>query len=172
MKEGCLDPRKKTKIYSKGRTRGVRIVYALAILLWLFCIWALELYDTTWLGYLILALPILLFVIGMINACSLTVEVEETIFSFSYLSISLLIVFPLLAWIAKDYVQDKEKLIQIMIIAVVFALLSLFDIWVRPKWLTVVRHLKSIFQTLALTLLIFALYAYYLGRDRSNGTLV
>lgn len=159
------DPRKKTKTYSQRRVTGVRIVYILAILLWVIIVWCLRLYKTSFMGWVILALPIILFGIGFLNAPYLTVEVEDSIFSIGYLSIALVVVLPILVWITKDFTGDRDMIMGILLIAIIFTMLSLYDIWVRPKWLTVSRHLKSVFQTLALTLLIFALYAYYLGRN-------
>lgn len=165
------DPRKKTKTYSQRRVLGVRVVYVLASLLWIGVIWSLHLYQTTFLGWVILILPLILFTMGFINAPYLTVEVEDSLFSIGYLSIALVIVLPIMVWITKDFTGDQNRIMGILLLAIVFAMLSLYDIWVRPKWLTVARHLKSVFQTLALTLLIFALYTYYLGRNFSLGSL-
>lgn len=158
------EPIKRTQRYGRRKTKAVQYVYIASILIWLLLLWALSLYTTDFVGYCILAIPVVVYAIGYFNASSLTVEVEESVFSLSYLSIAILIVLPIFAWVNKDFGGDKQFLVRIMIVAIILAMLSLIDIWVRPKWLSVVRHIKSVLQTAALTLLVFALYTYYMGR--------
>lgn len=158
------DPIKKTRKYGRRKTKAVQIVYIASIVIWILLLWALSLYTTDFVGYCILAIPIIVYAIGYFNASTLTVEVEESVFSLTALSIAILIVLPILAWVNKDFGGDKQFLVRIMIVAIILEMLSLIDIWVRPKWLSVVRHIKSVLQTAALTLLVFALYTYYMGR--------
>lgn len=163
--ESRREPFKKTKLYGSRRTQSVQIVYVIASLLWILLIFVLGLWKTDLMGTIILLIPLVVYGFGFYNANTLTVEVEETVFSINYLSIALLVVIPLTAWINKTYNGDQRYLTRIMVVAVIIALLSLVDIWVRPKWITVVRHVKSALQTAALTLVVFALYIYYMGQQ-------
>jgi len=162
------DPIKSTKKYSKNKSQAVRLVYIFAIILWLGLIFFLQLYKTSALGYFILFIPLFFYFLGIYNASRLTVEVEEKTYAVSYISISLLIVIPLVAWVDKNYRGDNWYMSKIIVVAVVLALISLIDIWVRPKWLSVVRHIKSALQTASLTLLVFALYVYYNGQHNQQ----
>lgn len=158
------DPIKPTKKYGPQKVKAVQNVYLGFILLWIILIFYLKLYRTTYVGYFILFIPIFFYLLGYNNADQLTIEVEEKTYSVGYISIALLVVIPVLTWTEKNFHGDKWYLTKIVIAAIIMALISLVDIWVRPKWISVVRHIKSSLQTMALTLLVFALYEYYNGQ--------
>ena len=157
------------KCYGRRKTLYVQLIYLYAVVFWLFLVFYLQAYRVDQIGGLILFIPIFTFGIGFLNASALTVEVEEDMFKANFLSIGLLIVLPLLTWMNRDYTGDRKKFIAILIGAIIFTMLSLVDIWVRKKWVTLVKHLKSVFQTFSLTLLILGLYLYY--SNRTNGLL-
>lgn len=62
----------------------------------------------------------------------------------------------------KEYTGDKRLFIQIVVFAIILNMASMFDVWVTKNWLSVVMHFKSGLQTAALTLVIYALYMYYI----------
>lgn len=157
------EPIKKTKKYTATKVWRVRILYCIAIVLWLIIIYALGLYKYGIWGNLILCIPIVAYGIAIFNASSLTVEVEEATYSVSYLSIAMLVVIPLSISMNKAYNGDKREFTLILVVAVVLGMLSLIDIYTRPKWLSVTRHAKSALQTASVVLLTFALFAYYMG---------
>lgn len=161
-----FDPLKLTKKYSASKARAVKLVYCVAIIFWLLLIYFLELYKTSGLGFFILLIPLFFYALAAYNAKSLTVEVEDKTYAVSYISISLLIVIPLVAWVDKNYRGDTWYMSKIIVVAVVLALISLIDIWVRPKWISLVRHIKSALQTASLSLLVFTLFAYYNGQHQ------
>jgi hypothetical protein len=59
----------------------------------------------------------------------------------------------------------KGIIVEAMILAIMLSMISLIDVWVEPKWLSIVKHIKSILQTASLALLIYALYMFYVGRE-------
>lgn len=139
----------------------IRVTYVMAVMLWVIVIYVLKLYQTTVLGWCILFIPLIVFVISFGSASYLTVDVEDKLFQYNYLTIGILLVLPLITWITRDFAGDTKRLIGICVVAIVFAMLSMIDIWVTREWLSVVKHIKSVFQTMALTLLIFTFYLYY-----------
>ena len=151
----------KYKEYGRKKTAITQSVYIAASLVWIFILYYLCLYQTDLIGLLILFIPILAFAIAYANAGALTIEVEEDMFKANFLSLGLLILLPLLTWIGKDFEGDKSKFVCVIILALIFTMLSLIDIWVRRRWFSIVKHIKSVFQTLALTLIIYSLYSYY-----------
>jgi len=161
------NPIRPTKLYGKRKCYAVKTVYVVAILIWFLIIAILKLWQTDLFGFLILSIPVVAYFIGMWNANNLTVEVEEKTFSISYISISLLVVIPLVTWVDRNFNGNRWYLAKIIVVAVVLALISLIDIWVRPRWVSVVRHVKSALQTASLTLLVFALYVYYMNQHRA-----
>ena len=146
---------------SRDKCFYIRLIYILAIILWIFLIFVLSLYRTGWLGYLILSLPIIAFLIGFYNISSITEEVEVELFSSNYWSIGLMIVIPLLVWLDREYKGDKKWFSYIFVTAVIFSTLSLLDVWLPRDWLSINRHVSSILQTMSIVLLVFALYVFF-----------
>lgn len=151
---------RKHKPYGTKKKDVLFGIYLSAILLWGLLIAYLQ-PDTDFLGWIILIVPILVFLISTLSLDSLSVLVESNMFKFSSLSVGLLIILPLLTFITRDFKGDKRTMIQIVLLAITFGLLSMIDVWVAEKWISVVKHIKSIFQIVSLTLVLFALYLYY-----------
>lgn len=158
----------KQRTYSSDKIKVIQGFYIGAALLWSLIIILLKLYQTGILGWIILIIPYLVFFIGFSHIPAISVEVEEDMFKINYLSLGLIIVLPLLAWINKDYRGDKSRFILIVVVAMILNLLSLLDIWVSREWLSVAKHAKSSLQTMAIVLLSYVLYMYYLGSISTN----
>lgn len=155
----------KFKCYGQRKTEIIQSLYLLALVLWIWLCVALKMYLTDWFGQVLLLLPIFVFGISFINSNYLTVEIEEEMFKYDYLTIGLLLAFPLLSWMSKDYGGDRKQFIKIIVVAIGFTLLTILDVWIRRKWVSYVKHFKSILQTGAVCLLIYALYNYYIKKN-------
>src|SRR5581483_10355498 len=116
-------------------------------------------------GWIILVIPIVIFFISMLSLDSLNIHVEENMFRFNVLSTGLIIILPLLALITKDFKGDHHLMNTVILLAIVLILLAMIDVWVPEKWISIVNHIRSIFQTGSLTLILFALYLYYSTMD-------
>lgn len=157
----------KRKAYGQRKVRSIQSIYIVSAVLWLCLILVLRLYRTDLPGYFILSIPLFVFAFGFVNSNGLSADVEEDMFKANYLSIGLLVVLPLLTWFNNDYKGSGEKRRQFMtliIVALILTMLSLVDVWVPKKWVTLVKHVKSVLQTASLALIIFALYTYYIER--------
>lgn len=157
----------KKQPYGTRKTRAIQSLYIICSVLWIVLILLLGLYHTDWPGLVILSLPLFVFAFGFVNSSDLSVEVEEDMSKANYLSIGLLVVLPLLTFCTNDYKGDGQAKIHFMtiiIVALILTMLSMVDIWVKKKWMTLMKHIKSILQTTSLTLIIFALYTYYVER--------
>jgi hypothetical protein len=93
---------------------------------------------------------------------SITKEEEEELYRANYLSIGLIVVLPLLVWMNKEYKGNKKKFVGIIVIAIIFTLLAMIDIWVSRPWISLLFHIQGIFETYALVLLIYALYDFHI----------
>ena len=156
----------KEERYDESRIFYIRGVYTIAILIWIVLVTVLGLYKFDVLGWLILLLPIAIFLISIINAGSLTVEVDGEVFQGNYLSIGLLIIVPLLTCVHRSFGGDpisKSYFNGMLILAVILLLLSMIDVWVPPSYLSLVKHSRSIFQTMAIALIMLLLYVFYLA---------
>lgn len=155
--------------YDQGVSNSIFYGYIIGIILWIilvivFCISSVKVGI---LGYIILFIPIVIFAVGAFNSNKITYDVEDSVFNANYLSLGLLITIPLLAWVSKNYPGDRSWLISLAILAIVLSLFSMIDVWVTRRWMSVVKHCKSILQTMSLILIIYALYVYYLSKPNS-----
>lgn len=116
-------------------------------------------------GYGILAIPLVIFFLSFISVKHITVEIEKNSYLVNYISIGLIVIVPILTLAVNQsdarFNAEKGVVINIIILALIFTILAVLDVWVRPKWLSIIKHLRSIFQTLSLSLILFALYIYF-----------
>jgi hypothetical protein len=154
------------KIHGKNKSNRIQITYILGLIVWLLIVVIFELYDTDLFGLLILSIPIFVFFISLINAPYLTVDTENTIYGFNYLPIGLSVVILIITLMNTHYEGNKEKVIVVTVLALMIAVFSAINIPVRPKWISLIRHIRSILQTYSLSLIIYGLYIYYRGRKR------
>lgn len=151
---------RKHKPYGARKKDVLFSVYLVAILLWGILLAYLQ-PETDFLGWIILIIPILVFLIATLSLDSISATVESNVFQFNSLSVGLLIIMPLLTFITRDFKGNQRLMVQIVLLAITFGLISMIDVWIAEKWITAIRHIKSVFQTVSLTLVLFALYLYY-----------
>ena len=135
------------KRYDENTTYWTRVVYVIAIVIWLIIIIYTKFYTLQ--ASFILVIPFFVFIIGIINASYLCTDVEEYMFAANFLTIGLLLALPLLNWTSKGYNGCKKTFTLIIILAITFSILSMYDIWVPKKWLSVYKHGRSCLQTLS-----------------------
>lgn len=157
-------------IYLKKRTRTsddkmliIRVFYILGIIIWTILICLLGLYNHDIICTCLLFVPYIVFIAGVFNSDKVTEETEGDFFSYNYLSVGLLIFLPLLTWLNSNNKNNDTIFITLVILALIFTMLSMIDIFISPEYLTVAKHIKSIFQTLSMILLIYAIYMYYIS---------
>jgi hypothetical protein len=153
--------------YTEDKVAYIRYVYIVGLIVWVGLVYYLGMHHTDYVGWIILSIPIWAFILGYVNTCVISGEVEAEVFQANYLSIGLLIVLPLLTWINREYNGDRRRFTSILVLAIIIIMLSMIDLWVPCEWLSVVKHGKSVLQTLALVLLIYALYMYYVSAPHS-----
>jgi len=150
-------PRKR-KEYCKKSVFNIQITYIIAVIVWIGLIFMFQLYKTNIVGWIILAIPLIVFSINYSNLTCITEEVESEMLKGNFLSFAFLITIILINW---SKIEDKSKYFRILLLALVLLMLSLVDIWVKPENMHLIRHIQTIFHTASLTLLVFGLYLYY-----------
>src|SRR5579872_4571489 len=103
----------------------LRVLYVMAMILWLIIIGCFHLGDTTAIGWFILIIPFIVFIVGYLTAPLITKEVEDSVFQANFLAIGLIIILPLLTWVNKGYNGDHEQFTAILILAVVLIMFSI-----------------------------------------------
>ncbi len=152
----------KKQCHDQTTVNIIRRIYCIAFLIWVLIVIWLELFFPKVLLVLILMIPFIAFGFGYVNASGLSGEVEDEMFQNNYLAVGLVLVVPLLSWINEKQVDSerKKKFTNLAILALIFTMLSMVDVWVPKQYLPVTKHVKSVFQTISLTLLIVSLYFY------------
>lgn len=144
--------------YKNNTIRKIRIVYLISVVIWLVLIYIFEFYKTDWIGILILFSPIIVFCISFYHVEFNTVDVEKEVLGGNILSFVFLVVSILIRW---SEVVNKRKILLAMMVSIVLIMGSLIDIWLNKKNMIILKHVRSIFNTTALVLLIYALYEHY-----------
>lgn len=138
-----------------------KIIYIIAVVIWILMLYALQVYrHRAIVGYVILAVPIFVFAMGFLSVGKITKEVRAQMFRADVVSVALLFITAILT--SMD--RDTHYTLHIMLVATVLVLLSLIDIWTGPKTIEFVQVTKSIFQTSAITLLVYVLYIRFTER--------
>jgi MFS family permease len=148
-------------MYHSVQVKWIKWIYLIAIVLWLVICFLLKLLPgRDWIEWGIIALPIALFALGWFFADEISEEVENYMFKTNVLTLGLIIAMPLLNWVA-DRHSNRRQFTEIMAVAIILSMITLLDVWVGHDKLCIVRHAESALQTMAITLLIFALYRYF-----------
>lgn len=153
----------KHQTYGPDKCYWIDSVYIIAILVWFLIICYFELYTSR--AAIFLWIPFIVFLIGWSNSADLSPEIEEDMFKASYLSVGLVLSLPLMTWMSKDFNGSRQMFTSVIIVTMVLTLLTLIDIWVAKRWLSVYKHGRSCLQTMAVCLFIFALITYYMDKQ-------
>ncbi len=153
------DPNEKSTPYPPGTVRILQFIYIAAIFLWIFLIliFKISLKDT--IGLLLLAVPIIIFLLSFVNVARITVETESKLFNVTYLSIGVFVIIPMVT----NEKFSTSQIMKISTMAMILAVFSLLDVWVPPDWVTIIRHVRSILQISSLSLIVYALYLLFTG---------
>ena len=149
---------KKNITYSARCSRDIQIAYLVAVIVWIIVIFLFNFYETDIIGYIILVIPIIVYGFNFVNVSEITKEVEEEMLRGNFLSFAFLVTIILINW---SKIDNKGKYFKILFVALILLMLSLIYVWVRPERMPLERHIRTIFHTAALVLLVFALYTYY-----------
>jgi len=158
---GYYNPERE-ECYSDDVIYAIQGIYILSVVLWIIFIWWSELYLLgDWLIWFFIIIPPIMYLIGYSNACNLTFESEDDVLGANYLSFGFLITIILINWNTPLQLEDKNSFLKLLIVAFVLIMLSMIDIWVTRRQLSIVRHIRTSLQTAALVILSMSLYVYY-----------
>ena len=152
----------KMSLYEESIRNSIYLIYFLGFIVWFLIIASLQLYQNNdVMAWLILCLPIIMFLLALESLPYLDTASDDLLFKSTCSSFALLVVTPLLTMLKVAPDIDQTAYIRTLIVAIILTLLSIMDLWVRPKTYSVMKHGKSILQVMALTLIIYALYSTY-----------
>jgi hypothetical protein len=145
---------------------NITITYIVLSIIWIIIICVFKLYDTDIIGWLIIAIPFIVFAIGAYNS-DVPNAPNAVIAADNTLSLGVLLVIPLLAWVDRnnfDTHSSRNRFIGIVLIAIVMYLLSYVVLWVPERFIPIANRVTTAFSTMSAILLIYAIYLYYRNR--------
>jgi hypothetical protein len=154
--------------YTTDQVKKVRTLCIIAIVVWIVLYIILGIFrlpDPYYIFKILLIIPIIILIIAYINAPKLSASVENVIIKFNYISVGLVVIFPLFQWIYANHTCGKPTkaiYLKVLLTGVAFSFISMYDLWFPKSGMIIFKHLKSIAQTFAITLILIALYAYYI----------
>jgi len=146
------------------------IIYSFGIILWIYIIYYFKMLPSKDnIDFIIIIVPIFLFILAIFSSSGITPSVEQFMFRGNILSLGLVISLPLLSWVVDKYLgSDRKTFVQMMSIAIILSMITLVDIWVPEKYLYIVKHIKSILQTIAVFILMICLYRFLIHTDSNS----
>jgi len=142
----------------------IRFLYITFSFIWILIIYSLDLYaHSDYPGKIILSLPLVIFLINFFTCEYLDERSETSLYPINYLTIGLLMMFPLINWVTKSNLKFaiEKPFPQTMFLGLILILISVIDIWVPPKWLSIILHYKSSLVTISLILILHGFYSFY-----------
>lgn len=158
---GSQEKRSPKIAYTEENLKIIRRTYVIGIILWILIIIILDLYPKNLFELLILSIPFVIFLIDFTYAEDLIIESGDDNWSSNFLSLGILFIIPFLSWIKQDKnVEDMRKFIHIALVSIILTLFSLIDLWIPRKSAIFIRSLRSIFSTLSIVLILYAIVLY------------
>lgn len=145
--------------YSLTTVQQIRALYIIAAIVWLIIVWYCDLYLPDGIAWFFIAIPLVVYAINYSNVDKHTKEMEQEMFAGNFLSFAFLIVAIVLSY---SKIGGKAKYFKLLLLALVFIMFSLIDVWLPMNKLIICKHLRTIFQTAAVALLAMALYLFYI----------
>lgn len=105
----------------------------------------------------ILAVPLILYGISYSNVRYITEEQEQRHWRGDYLTFASVTILIIVNWCG----ERKAENYRVIMAALLLLMLSLVEVWTKPKSQPLVSHTRGAFQTAGLTLLAYSLYRIY-----------
>lgn len=154
--------------YDENQTQIIRWIYLGAIIIWVVICYLLGLFPVSGLiETCILLVPIIVFLLAWIYVDRVTDTVENFVGSTNVLTLGLIIAMPLMNWVNGQW-GERKQFSEILATAIILSLLTLIDFWVPHDSICIVRHMESAMQTMAIALLIFGLYRFFIEGPHFN----
>lgn len=148
--------------YDRNTIFYIQCLYIILSVLWIALFWWLKLYDYSDIViWALLFLPLLVFALSFANISRITDGVEKEVLGSNYLSFGFLIVVILINWNTPLETKNKTEFFSLIVFAFGLIMISMIDVWVTKSHMSWWKHLRTSLQTMALVLLVLALYIYY-----------
>lgn len=145
--------------YESSIIDSVKILYIIAIAVWIILIFILDMYHTDYIGSLILLIPVVLLFISMNNFEHCNPTIEREIFQWDILAFGVVIITIFLS--IKDHLEYKIFFYRLIFVGILLVALGMVDLWLPRKELILHKHVKTIFEIFATTIFVYIFYSFY-----------
>ena len=144
--------------YEEDTISKVRIMYIIAIIIWILLVIYLELYITDFIGTCILFIPIIYYLISMFYFNKCNPKIEDEIFQYDLLAFGVVIITVFISYRYAEYSNFFYKLI---FVGIFLLGVSMLDLWIPKNELVLAKNFRSILQTAATVIFIYLFYTFY-----------
>jgi len=149
---------------------NVATIYLILIVVWIVLIVALKLYQTNYVGLIILLIPVFIFAITTYYSDDEHLVSNHSIGSDDdFLSVGIVLLLPLLAYLDKNFDDDKGQFICIIIVALFIFLATTMVCWLPERYAKIGKMFRTGFQVIAIGLVLVAIHIYYQHRCKKLG---
>lgn len=147
----------------------LRIIYIFSIVLWIILANNFNLLSgDDIIEWLLILLPITLFFIAFLFIDDVNNRVECFNTRGNLLTLGIAVIIPLLGWMATKYSGNRGLFIKLCALAIFFSIFTLLEFWVPEDGLNLVLHIKSILQTLSISIILIAVYKFFLDTTANS----
>jgi NADH:ubiquinone oxidoreductase subunit H len=113
---------------------------------------------------LIILIPFVVFLVGIFTAgWPMSYRNEDWVFRTNYANVAVVLIFPLILW-ASSRINLHNEFLLLITVSTIFMLLTFYDWWVSDDKFSIIKHFRTVFQTISITVVIIALKMYYHDR--------
>ena len=131
------------------------VAYILAIVIWTLILVTFRIGFDSAISIVVIVIPYLVFISAIMFIPTDTVfcDLREN----TFFAIGLVAILPLITWYSQHYIGDKKRFITLAIMAVFVSMLALFEFCLPRSYICLLEHIRSILQTIGITLLIYVI---------------
>lgn len=130
-----------------------------SIFIWIIIILYLGLHKEY--GFIMLLIPIVIFLIGIYNRDVVTKEQSVIIFNVTNLSVALFVAIPVFSLIHQHYPVIGKKILRIVFLAIFLLVFSMISIWVSKDANYFVNQMRTNLQTMGISLIMYCIIIYF-----------
>ena len=137
-------------------------IYIMAIVVWVVIIVTFKMNRAP--AIFVIIIPFILFMVSASCGWSIDDTSRKYMFQTPIVTICIIISVQFVMWIIGSGIGSDRHLLALVTLAVSLALASLIDLWSTPEHIAVWNHIRHACQTMAVTVILYAIIEYCTSR--------
>ena len=152
---GCSD-----QFYDEDTVLNIKHIYLVSIIIWFIVIYLLELWTDDILSNLLLFIPPIVYLMTFFSIGDCTKSLEDFILQEDILAFGVIIITTVFS---AEHSIHTAFMAKLMVVGLFILSLSFIDFCVPKADIITLKHVKSITRLAAMTIFIYAFYAYFIA---------